>query len=81
MAFSLKIVTYFEPWFLIVPLCFRLSEQATEILQMMLANILCAHLQAIDLRWLKAQVEKELNTIQTELHFSDQHIHPKLWPW
>ena len=34
----------------------RFTEQALEILQMMLCNIMCAQVQAIDLRWLKSEV-------------------------
>ncbi|KAK2165277.1 hypothetical protein NP493_1373g00024 [Ridgeia piscesae] len=38
----------------------RKSQDAVEVLHMMLANILCCEVQAVDLRWLQRRVEDEL---------------------
>ena len=41
----------------------RKSEEALEVLQMMLANMLCCQIQAVDLRWLQRQVESDLDEL------------------
>ena len=41
----------------------RYTEQALEILNMMLANIICVQLQAIDLRWLQATTTEKVTEL------------------
>ena len=41
----------------------RFTQQAVGILQMMLCNIMCAQIQAIDLRWLKSEVRIRIHHV------------------
>ena len=59
----------------------RYTEQALEILQMMLTNILCAHAQALDLRWLRKEVENILEVMRKDCKITQMTMHPKIWPW
>ena len=45
----------------------RQSRQALDVLQQMLATILVAHCQALDLRWLQAQVRPYKHRKQLQL--------------
>jgi phenylalanine ammonia-lyase len=58
----------------------RMTSQALEILQMMLANILCAQVQALDLRWLQKCVENDLTMLVTNESLSNQYTR-ETWPW
>ena len=59
----------------------RYTQQALEILQMMIANILCAHLQAIDLRHMKNQAESLLDDILREHGVILNEPFRKAFPW
>ncbi|KAI0222402.1 Phenylalanine aminomutase (L-beta-phenylalanine forming), partial [Lamellibrachia satsuma] len=47
----------------VVLLSARKTNEALEVLQMMLANMLCCEMQAVDLRWLQRRVNSELDDL------------------
>ena len=59
----------------------RKTEQALEILQMMITNIINALIQAIDLRWMKTKVENEIRRILNDCNIEECDIILKLFPW
>ena len=59
----------------------RMTKQALDILQMMLANISLSHVQAVDLRWLQAQVDRELAKVLTKFDIKSKHVPQELFPW
>ena len=61
----------------------RLSETALELFQMQLTNILCALCQAIELRWLKNNVEMAISEILAKAGCLtvDKSILLKVIPW
>ena len=59
----------------------RKTEQALEILQMMVTNIINALIQAIDLRWMKTKVENEIRRILNDCNIEECDIILKLFPW
>ena len=59
----------------------RYSSEALEILQMMIANILNAHVQAIDLRYLQKLVQGEVSTLLKANRIKEEHVPAQVWPW
>jgi phenylalanine ammonia-lyase len=58
----------------------RMTHQALEILQMMLANIFCAHIQAIDLRWLEHRVYLDMSELVSSSLLGERFSY-QIWPW
>ena len=59
----------------------RMTNEALEILQMMIANILCALVQAIDLRWLQGQVESVLRDLFKKFQIPVKRANQVMSPW
>ena len=59
----------------------RLTNKALKILQMMLANILLANIQAIDLRWLEKQTEQQIIQITKGYGIKKNDVTQLIGPW
>ena len=59
----------------------RLTQEALEILLMIVANILCSQLQAIDLRWLQKKVEQHISVLLTKYNINASLVPAVVWPW
>lgn len=59
----------------------RLTREALEILRMMLSNILYAHTQAIDLRWLEKQTRLQIAEIAKQIGIESDNIILQSFPW
>ena len=57
----------------------RRTEEAVTLLQQMIANILCALVQAIDLRWLQKQTQESFREFVKEYHSHCSHDHELKW--
>ena len=59
----------------------RMTNEALEILQMMITNILLAQVQAIDLRWLQGKVQRILIDLFKKFNIPIKRVNPVQWPW
>ena len=59
----------------------RLSNKALKILQMMLANILLANIQAIELRWLEKQTKQQVSYLARDLGITEKAVDQLFGSW
>ena len=59
----------------------RKTIEALEILQMMITNILCSLVQAIDLRWLQGQTQFILPDLFTKFKLPAKRVNQAMSPW
>ena len=59
----------------------RKTNEALEVLQMMLANMLCCEMQAVDLRWLQRRVNSELDDLFRRHGVDPVAARPHVGPW
>ena len=59
----------------------RKTNEALEVLQMMLANMLCCEMQAVDLRWLQRRVNSELDDLLRQHGVDPVAARSQVGPW